>query len=118
MDIGTALRSARASGFRGWIKKMNYATEAQKSLIRHLSGTTVEAAAQSYGFAPGAILTIRGASEIIDSLKIAADPARAAAQAKADRDARAFEKYLAAMIASKQAGQPYRPLAEFEAEEV
>lgn len=48
---------------------MTYATEAQKSYIRRLSGTTVEAAAQNYGFAPGAILSIADASEIIDSLK-------------------------------------------------
>ena len=88
---------------------MSYATEAQRSLIRHLSGTSVEAAAQAYGFAPGHILSIDDASQMIDSLKNpapvvaprTAEDIAAADHARAEDEARRVAEAIARQAAQQ-----------------
>jgi hypothetical protein len=66
---------------------MTTATQAQRALIRNLSGQSVERAAQDYGFAPGHSLTTRDASDLIDSLKAPA--------ATAPTGGKTFDDYIA-----------------------
>ena len=78
---------------------MTYATSAQLDLILRLSGTSVQAAAMDYGFAPGHSLSVRDASDIIDHLNapaaavVSEEKFEAARQARfqAEADAKAAE---------------------------
>lgn len=92
---------------------MTYSTQAQRDLIARLSGKSVSAAAADYGFDYGHSLSVRDASEIIDSLKapavsdaeydavIAAQVARDAIRAQAEAEANAARHARAAAIVAE-----------------